>query len=266
MKNIRLNYLVVGSFMIAVFAALAVVIALLTGRTGATDDYFARYGNVTGLEFGTRVLFEGFPIGQVERIVPEEADGTTRFRVEMSVNKGWRIAKDSLAEIAASGLLAAVTINVRAGSSREYLSPGSQIPSREWSNVMSTVGDLARDVQAITETDIKPMLVRLNAIVGSVGDMMGAEGGATANDVKTMVQTITQAAPQIVDNLSVFSDRLNHSSEQLDRLLSDRNVKSIDGIIGRSKRMEPVFEQIVAARRNKANSGCDSANDCPTPR
>ena len=231
MKNVRLNYLIVGSFMIGVIAAIIAAVGLLTGRTGATDESFAHYGNVTGVEFGTRVLFEGYPIGQVEHIVPEEAEGTTRFRVEMSVARGWKIARDSVAEIAASGLLSAVTINIRAGSSREYLQPGSQIPSREWANVMAAVGDLARDMQAITQNDVRPLMTRLNAIVSGVSDMMGTDGSATAGDLKTMIQTVTQAAPDIVENISAFSARLSQSSAQFDRLLSEQNVKAIEGII-----------------------------------
>ena len=231
MKNVRLNYLVVGCFMIAVVVALVFTVGVPTGRTGATDDYYALRGNVTGVEFGTRVLYEGYPIGQVERIVPEDRDGKIRFRVEMSVARGWKIAKDSMAEIAASGLLSAVTINVRAGEAREHLQPGAEIASRESASIMAAMGDLARDVRALTDSDIKPMIARLNAIVGGIGDMIGAEDGAGANDVKTMIQTITKAAPDVVDNLSAFASRLNESSGQLERLLSEKNVKTFDRML-----------------------------------
>ena len=61
MKNNRLNYVIVGAFVLLVLAGLVASVALLTGRTGATDDYFAIYKNVTGVAFGSRVLFEGFP-------------------------------------------------------------------------------------------------------------------------------------------------------------------------------------------------------------
>jgi phospholipid/cholesterol/gamma-HCH transport system substrate-binding protein len=254
MKNVRLNYLIVGTFMIGVFAVLVVAVALLTGRTGATDDYYTVYDNVTGVEFGTRVLYEGYPIGQVQRIVPQSGEGKIRFRVDLSVIEGWKIAKDSVTEIAASGLLSAVTINVRAGESREVLKPGGEIASRESGSVMVAVGDLARDVKSLTESDIKPLMARLNGIVAGISDMMGTDGTAAAGDLKTMIQTVTQATPDIVENLSAFSAKLSQSSAQFDRLLSEQNVQAIEGIIRdmgiSSTNMSRLTEQLVETRKS----------------
>ncbi len=39
MRDERRNYLVVGAFVLAMFAALLVWIAVLSGRTGVTDSY-----------------------------------------------------------------------------------------------------------------------------------------------------------------------------------------------------------------------------------
>jgi phospholipid/cholesterol/gamma-HCH transport system substrate-binding protein len=60
-KNNKANYLIVGIFVLAVIVGIVTAVALLTGRTGATDDYYAIYDNVTGVEFGTRVLYEASP-------------------------------------------------------------------------------------------------------------------------------------------------------------------------------------------------------------
>jgi phospholipid/cholesterol/gamma-HCH transport system substrate-binding protein len=253
MKNVRLNYLIVGTFMIGVIAALIVAVALLTGRTGATDDYYTLYDNVTGVEFGTRVLYEGYPIGQVERIVPQPGEGKIRFRVDVGVIEGWKIAKDSVAEIAASGLLSAVAINVRAGESREALKPGTEIASRESGSVMVAVGDLARDVKSLTESDIKPLMTRLNGIVAGISDMMGTDGTEAAGDLKTMIQTVTKSTPEIVDNLSAFSAKLSQSSAQFDRLLSEQNVTAIEGIIRdmgvSSTNLSRLTEELVGTRK-----------------
>lgn len=225
MKNVKLNYLIVGSFTLLVIAGLIVAVALLSGRTGATDDYHALYDNVTGVQFGTRVLYEGFPIGQVEEIIPRQIDGKTRFRVEMSVIRGWKIPKDTIAEIAASGLLAAVTITMREGKNPEVLKPGDQIASRESNNVMSAVGDLARDIRELTESDIKPMMARIHIIVQNFSDMLGGDQGSQmGGDVRKMVQTVTAAAPEIVRNINTFSSRL-------ETLMSEQNLKAMDSII-----------------------------------
>ena len=57
MKDSRRNYLVVGTFVIAMGAVLIAWIAVLSGRSGATDRYHVLYDNVMGLARGTEVLF-----------------------------------------------------------------------------------------------------------------------------------------------------------------------------------------------------------------
>ena len=131
MKNNRLNYVVVGSFVLIILVGLVASVAALTGRTGATDDYFAIYNNVTGVDFGTRVLYEGFHIGQVEKVSPIEDQRRVKFRVDISISAGWKVPEDSVAEIVSSGLLAAVTINLKAGEKSELLQPGARIESIE---------------------------------------------------------------------------------------------------------------------------------------
>ena len=54
----------------------------LSGGSGATDGYHAMYRNVTGVKFGTQVLYEGYPIGQVEAVTPVPEGGGMRFRVD----------------------------------------------------------------------------------------------------------------------------------------------------------------------------------------
>ena len=67
MTNHRINYALVGFFVLVTLVTLIATIAVLTGRTGAVSTYFTTYENVGGIKFGTQVLYEGYPIGQVER-------------------------------------------------------------------------------------------------------------------------------------------------------------------------------------------------------
>ena len=247
MKNIKINYLIVGIFTIVVLTGLFVTVSLLTGRTGATDTYYASYDNVSGIRFGTRVLYEGFPVGQVEEIVPRQVDGKTRFRLEMRVIRGWRIPADSRAEIAASGLLAAVTLNIREGKSAETLPPGSELASRESNNIMLAVGDLARDIKDLMETEIRPLMSHLNVIVRGVSELIGGDQGAQiGGDVRQMIQVISESAPDIVRNVNNFSSKL-------DTLMSERNMKVLEGTIdnmGASARnMAEVTRQLGETRK-----------------
>ena len=73
MKRDNINYLMVGSFVLAMGVALVVLLFAITGRSGPIDTYYVVYDNVAGLNFGTGVFFEGYRIGQVEAVTPQPA-------------------------------------------------------------------------------------------------------------------------------------------------------------------------------------------------
>ena len=64
MKSNKVNYVVVGVFVLAMLVGAIAAIALLSGRTGPTETYFTSYGDVSGIKFGTKVLYMGYPVGQ----------------------------------------------------------------------------------------------------------------------------------------------------------------------------------------------------------
>ena len=88
MKDDQRNYIIVGAFVLAAVSTLLVWLALLSGRTGPTDAYFVVYDNVMGLQAGTQILFEGYPVGSIDSIEPEHASGRQHFRVDLRVKKG----------------------------------------------------------------------------------------------------------------------------------------------------------------------------------
>ena len=201
MYNSKINYVVVGSFVLAMLIMLIVSVALLTGRTGATDTYYAMYDNVTNLKYGTQVMYEGFPIGQVEDISPVEEHGKLRFRVDISVRQGWRIPDDSIAQIASSGLLTATTILIRAGNSKTMLRPGDRIPSSDRKNVLEAISSVAGETSGLIR--------RLRDLADQFADSM----------------------PEITRNLSAFSAKLNHSGDQLQAFLKKKNAENLEATL-----------------------------------
>ena len=85
MKRENINYIVVGSFVVVMLVAFFVVMYQVTGRSGPTEQYFVMYSNVTGVKYGTPVLYEGFQVGQVEQIQPVRESGKTRYQLTLAV-------------------------------------------------------------------------------------------------------------------------------------------------------------------------------------
>jgi len=202
MRDDQRNYAVVGVFVIAIAVGLIAWLAVLAGRTGATDPYHVHFANVMGLSSGTQVLYEGYPIGMIEDIEPTARDGRQLFRLDISVERGWAIPEDSVATITASGLLAAVVVNVGAGTSTTLLDPGDEIPSLESPDLFAAMSSVAEDVGELIQESLRPML-----------------------------GTLSEGGPEILEDLEAFTGQLNETLARIDAFLSGDNARRIENTL-----------------------------------
>lgn len=249
MKGNRLNYFAVGLFVIAAIAGLVVAVAVLSGRTGAAEGYYAVYRNVTGVKFGTQVMYEGYPVGQVETVTPMPEAGGMSFRVNFAVRQGWRIPEDSVATIAAPGLLSAITISIQAGKSANALKPGTQIKSQEATNIFAMVSSVAGDLGVLTEQNVKPLLANLNQIAAEILTILDKDGKNLVRNAATMVEDINARVPVIAGNVQEFTDRMKKNSEEISGLLSPENRVKLDRTIANLDQATQSLEQLAALSR-----------------
>ncbi|MBL4616045.1 MAG: MCE family protein [Magnetovibrio sp.] len=240
MNTAKINYVAVGAFVTVTLVGIVVAIAMLTGRTGATDAYHAVYKNVTGVKFGTQVLYEGYPIGQVETVTPIPDGGSMKFRVDFEVNEGWKIPDDSIARIGASGLLSAITINIDAGTSPIAHKPDTQVIAQEASDLFKVMSGVAGDISNLAENDLRPLLATINTAVGNfaitvelVGELLDEDGqrmikqfANVADDLSGLVVDLNKRLPRIAEsvdtstaNFATLSRDLSHTRGKLDQLL-----------------------------------------------
>jgi len=233
MNTARINYVAVGAFVVTALVGAAVAIALLTGRTGATDAYYSVYRNVTGVKFGTQVLYEGYPIGQVEDVIPVVKNGAMLFQVDYTVKEGWKIPGDSIARIGASGLLSAITINIDAGTSPVPFQAGDLIKGREAADMFAVMNKMAGQVSNIAENDIRPLLATINktaetfaVTVRTVGTLVDEDGvrmvrtlAKLADDLNARLPGITRNIDSSTANFATLSQNLAQTRDKLDRLL-----------------------------------------------
>ena len=220
MTNSKWNLAMVGGFVLLGLTSLVLTLALLAGRTGSTDDYYTIYTNVSGLKFGSKVLFEGYPVGQVEEIEPYEEQGRLRFRVRLSVIEGWKIPEDSLARSVASGVLAPQTIDISAGVSPKTLQPGAIIKGGGAGGLMSTVENLAGNVDEITDEALLPLLKNINEQVTLLGTILKDDIRPLAQNSNKVMAAASEDVPQILANLQRLSERT-------DRMLSPQRVEAL---------------------------------------
>ena len=233
MNTPKMNYVAVGAFVVAALVGVIIAVATLTGRTGATDKYFSVYNNVTGVKFGTQVFYEGYPVGQVEEVIPVVEGGAMKFRVNFEVTEGWQIPSDSVARIGSSGLLSAISINIGAGRSASALKPGAQVAGREAADLFSVMSDMAGEVSSIAENDIRPLLATINRTadsfaltVDTVGVLLEEDGERMVKKFAALADDLSERVPRIAKNLDEgtasfagLAKDLNKTQFKLDKLL-----------------------------------------------
>ena len=221
MYNKRFNYVLVGVFVTAMLVATVVSVAILTGRTGPTDRYNLVLDNVADIKFGSQVRYEGFPIGQVEDISAIDEGGRTRFQVALSVKQGWRIPDDSVARIASSSFLAAKTLDIAAGQSKQMLAPGDRIASGGPNDMFTTMSAAATKLTALSETSIKPLLETL----------------------QSLASTVDRDTPRITEKLVSFTTQLDALLGPVQRLLADENIAAVERTIHNTETMTSTLSQ-----------------------
>lgn len=234
MRSDRINYIIVGSFVIVMLVGIVVSVAMLTGRTGGTDTYYTRYEDVTGLKFGSQVLYMGFPVGQVESISPELENGALVFRLELALTerfRDWKVPADSVAKMKSSGLLAAMAIDIRKGGDSAHLEPGDFIRGEPATDIFVAVSDTANALKRLTETRLEPLMANLDRYVESIGELIVSDGGAMIGDLATFSRTLAERGPQLVDEIVSLSASLKQTSDSLAQVLSARNADKLDSVV-----------------------------------
>jgi phospholipid/cholesterol/gamma-HCH transport system substrate-binding protein len=228
MQDSRINYVVVGTFVTAMVVAFVVALSLLAGRSGATDSYFTVYDNVTGIKYGTAVLYEGYQIGEVDKVEPtpsspnQQGGKSLLFRVTMKIARGWRIPEDSVARAAAGGLLSAMTIDIRGGQSDKMIQPGGEIKGISSSNFFATLSELSAQFGTLNNESIRPLLQSLNNMVQRFDKTTEQNLPAILRDVQTLTGALAKDGPELVASMK-------HTTQIVERdVLSPENRAHID--------------------------------------
>ncbi len=231
MRSRRLNYILVGSFVLAMVVAAVAGLALVSGRTGPTDSYHVVMDNVADLNFGTQVRYEGFPIGQVVHVTPFADEGRMRFRIELTVQRDWRIPSDSIARITAPNLLAAKTLDIQAGRADTPLSPGAEIATAAPNDMFATMRSMAGELSTLNQDGLQPLILDLRQAMAQINQLLAGDVTQTAASIRDLADNLDRAAPNIAGNLEELTARLNNSAATVESLLSPDNRELMQQIL-----------------------------------
>ncbi len=229
MKRDNINYLMVGSFVLAMAVALVVLLFAVTGRHGPTDTYYVVYNNVAGLNFGTGVFFEGYRIGQVEAITPQPDAGGMRYKLELGVQAGWKIPSDSVAAVAASGLISAVTIDIHQGKSATSLQPGDILAGQAQTDLFSVLNQAAGDFRTLSQDGLMPVLKNLDTRITAVTDEILKFRHDDLSPLVTMLHE--RLDKEVLGGTISIIKQLDESARGLQAMFSTANQEHVKDIL-----------------------------------
>ncbi|MGB0747426.1 MAG: MlaD family protein [Magnetospiraceae bacterium] len=229
MKSNKFNYVIIGLFVVIILAGVITSISFLTGQRGATVQYLTVYDNVTGIKYGTQVLYEGYRIGQVETVNPVERSGQMRFEIILSIDDDWIIPDDSIARIEAPTLLSPIVINIHAGDSTVALAQGAEIPSEEASNIFNSLTTVAAQVAELGR-DLKPVLIAVERVSTDIAVLLEGDGGKLITEVKVTLGHLNKRLPKILDELALTLAALSD-------VANSDNPNSIPGILANTNKL-----------------------------
>ncbi len=247
MRNQNLNYVVVGMFTLAMFVAGIGSIVMLSGRAGDTDAYHLVMDNVADVKFGTQVRFEGYPIGQVERVVPFAENGRMRFRVDVAIERGWRISIDGIARIGSSSLLSAKTIDIARGTDAgaESLTPGDQIVSAPAIDVFAIVANVAEEFAGLSRDGAMPLITDVRHMIGELGESFQADLTRLMASLNVTAGAIENRAETVAGRMDSITAELDKSSKNLGRVLSDNNVHAVRRVVANVEKTSETFAATI---------------------
>lgn len=226
MKRDTMNYALVGAFVVAMALALLLALFQLTGRSKATDPYFANFRNTAGIKQGSAVTFQGHEIGRVGEIGVQQKDGRTMYRLALNVQRGWEIPGDSTVRRTSSGLLTPLVLDIQAGSSTTLLQAGATIAADDSPIMVEAIADVANKLGSIADQGIEPLLKRLGDRVDRVGDR------------------VEDALPGVLDDLRKTLAQTNNASRLLERALREENQQHLTRLLANTETTTENFVQI----------------------
>lgn len=234
-----------NEFKIGIIAFITIVLFIwlfnfLKGKDyfKSTVNYYAIYDKVGGLGESSPVEINGYKVGVVQSIRFLDAESGKLF-VVFSVNKDFRLPKNTVAEITPLSLIAGMKVQFVFGEGPGTYSFGDTIPGRlapsivtqfenEFLPLKDKVSHLVETIDSVTKSiddimdpgfrnDLRGTMTNLNSISGNMDDIIGSQE-------KELKATLA--------NISVFTKMLSDNSSKMGSTLS--NLEAITDTIAAS--------------------------------
>jgi phospholipid/cholesterol/gamma-HCH transport system substrate-binding protein len=236
MKKIS-NEVKVGATVLLTLVVFVWLFNFLKGKDflKSTAIYYTVYKKVGGLAESSPVEVNGFKVGVVRSIDFIDAE-SGRLLVEFSVNKNFKLPKNTVAEIVPVSLLGGMKVQFVYGNGPGTYSEGDTIPGRLAESLMDKIDT---EILPVKEK-ISNLIVVLDSVISSINEVMNDDFKKGLSGTIANLNSTTQSLDKIIgskekeltatlDNVNKFTKMLSDNSEKMSKTFS--NLEAITDTI-----------------------------------
>ncbi|MFN2314987.1 MAG: MlaD family protein [Bacteroidales bacterium] len=219
----------VGTVAVITIGAFILLFNFLKGTAlfTSTDTYHIVYSDIAGLTESSPVEINGYQAGVVQDIRLIN-DGTGLILVSLSVDRNFKVPRDTRAEITTATLIAGMKVVMRMGESSEMCHNHDTIDGY----VATSIIDRLSQTLSPLEGNITDMIIKLDSVVSSLNDLFTPQMTGNLRSAVEDVSGITASIREIsdskkdelaasIDDLKAFTTMLSSNSTTLDSTLKN---------------------------------------------
>ena len=220
----------IGIFAVTMIVAAWAGIRFLQGLDILSRNavYYASYDQVSGIQAASPIMLKGVKVGTVTGISldPQHSDNVV---LQFTINRQYRIPKDSEAKIFSDGFMGGKAIEIVYGKSSEYLEKGDTLRSVRGRDLMDMAGsELEFFKQKISQVtaDLSRTLDNLNLLMEDNAQSINGtlrHLDAMSGDLADLLDTEKQNLASAVENLTAFSEMLGENAPRVDSMMGNLN-------------------------------------------
>jgi len=228
----------------------------------STAIYYTVYEKVGGLAESSPVEVNGFKVGVVQSINFIDATSGKLLAV-FSVNKNFKLPKNTVAEIVPVSLLGGMKVQFIYGNGPGTYAPGDTIPGRLAESLMDKIDNELLPVKE----KITNLISEIDTVMNSVNDIMNADfkkdlGGTLSNlnsttkSLNNILGSREQELKTTLDNVNRFSKMLSDNSDKMSKTFT--NLETISDTLAAADIYNSVSN--LKASLEKASKMMDNMN------
>jgi phospholipid/cholesterol/gamma-HCH transport system substrate-binding protein len=228
MKKIS-NEVKVGAVALLTIVVFVWLFNFLKGKDflKSTAIYYTIYDKVGGLAESSPVEINGFKVGVVRSL--DFVDATSgRLLVVFSVNKNFKLPKNTVAEIVPVSLLGGMKVQFVYGNGPGTYSEGDTIPGRLAESLVDRI-----DTEIIpVKNKLSSLIVVLDSVISSIDDVMNPQFRQELKGTLSHLSNTTASLDKVlgakekelaatVDNINKFTQMLSDNSGKMNKTFTN---------------------------------------------